>query len=345
MGGADEFFPTLDDALERTDLVPEGTRELNILDVPDHILDPEFTPPIGGLFVYNHNPVAAHPRQHRMRAALSREDLFVVGCDVAMTDSMAYADVILPAATHLEFDDIYAAYGQAYLQRAERVIEPVGESLPNIEIFRRLGRRFGFDDSVFEATDDELCELAVDWSDPRIRLDSAADLGVHDAIDLAPKGTPTVLRGLSPDTPSGRAELYSKSLEEKRGEGLPSYRPLERSHEFLLVSPASDRRTNSTFGGVEALDEETCVEMNPVDAERHALRDGQRVRLTNEGGEVVLLLRTTPAVRTGTVYVAKGSWLRTSETGQTINALIPGHRTDLGDGACYYDAQVDIQPA
>ncbi|MFV1978105.1 MAG: molybdopterin-dependent oxidoreductase [Myxococcota bacterium] len=345
MGAAGEFFPTLDDALERPDLVPEGTRELSILDIPDHILDPDFAPPIEGLFVFNHNPVAVHPRQHHVRAALSREDLFIVGCDVAMTDSMAYADVILPAATHLEYADVYAAYGQAFLQRAEPVISPVGESLPNLEIFRRLALRFGFEDEAFAATDAELAELAVDWSDPRIRLGSAADLAVDDAIDLAPAGAPTLLRGLSPRTPSGKAELYSKPLEESRGEGLPSFRPLTRSNEFVLVSPASDRRTNSTFGGVAALDEETSVEMNPEDAARHALEGGQRVRLSNDGGEVLLRLRITSAVRRGTLFVAKGSWLRTSETGQTINALIPDHRADLGDGACYYDAQVDIHPA
>jgi anaerobic selenocysteine-containing dehydrogenase len=345
MGGTGEFFPTLEDALERPDLAPEGTRELNILDIPNHVLDPDFDPPIEALFIFNHNPVAVHPDQHRMRTALMREDLFIVGCDVAMTDSMAYADVILPAATHLEYADLYAAYGQAFLQRAEPVIEPVGESLPNSEIFRRLALRFGFDDPVFRATDVELCELAMDWSDPRIGVSSAAELGVEEAIDLAPAGTPTVFRGRAPDTPSRKAELYSKSLEDSRGEGLPSYRPLERSHEFVLVSPASDRRTNSTFGGVVELDEETLVEMNPDDAARRSLRDGQRVRLSNDQGEVVLRLRTTSAVRPGTLFTPKGTWLRTSETGQTINALIPGHRADLGDGACYYDTQVEITAA
>ncbi|NIR58813.1 MAG: molybdopterin-dependent oxidoreductase, partial [Gammaproteobacteria bacterium] len=91
-----------------------------------------------------------------MRAALSRDDLFIVGCDVAMTDSMAYADVVLPACTHFEYDDIYPAYGQQWLQRAEAVIPPVGESLPNTEIFRRLAARFGFDDPLFRETDTEL---------------------------------------------------------------------------------------------------------------------------------------------------------------------------------------------
>ena len=338
------FFPTREVAFTRADLVPEGTRELNILDIPEHILDPDFAPPIKSVFIFNHNPVAAHPRQSQMRRALACEDLFTVGCDIAMTDSMAYADIVLPASTTLEFADVYPAYGHQYLQRAEPVIEPVGESLPNSEIFRRLARRFGFEDPVFNVSDAELCDEAIDWSDPRIGLRSATELEANSAIDLAPHGTPTVFRGLAPDTPSGKAELYSKSLEEAWGEGLPSYRPLKRTHEFVLVSPSSDRRINSTFGGVAVLDEETAVEMNPEDATQHALQNGQRVRLSNEQGEVVLRLRVSAAIRPGTLYVPKGSWLRTSETGQTINALIPGHRTDLGDGACYNDAQVAITP-
>jgi len=100
-----------------------------------------------------------------------------------------------------------------------------------------------------------------------------------------------------------------------------------------------------TFGGVPALDEGPRVEMHPDDAAEHDLLDGQRVSLANEFGRVVLELRTTMSVRPGTVFVAKGSWLRTSETGQTINALVPGHRADLGDGACYYDTQVDVAAA
>ena len=97
------------------------------------------------VFIYNHNPVIVHPDQNRLRRGLAREDLFVVGCDVAMTDSMAYADVVLPACTHFEHADLFAAYGPHWLQRADRVIPAVGESLPNTEIFRRLAARFGFD--------------------------------------------------------------------------------------------------------------------------------------------------------------------------------------------------------
>ncbi|HMH78473.1 MAG TPA: molybdopterin-dependent oxidoreductase, partial [Candidatus Udaeobacter sp.] len=149
VNGAGFVFPKTPAKLQRPDLLPAGTRTLNIVDVGVHLLDPTLSPPIKAVFIYNHNPLVVHPDQNRMRRGLSREDLFIVGCDVVMTDSLAYADVVLPASSHFEYDDIYAAYGQHWLQRAEPVIRPQHGSLPNTEIFRRLAARFGFTDPIF----------------------------------------------------------------------------------------------------------------------------------------------------------------------------------------------------
>ena len=140
--------------LQRPDLIPEGTRTFNIVDVAEKLLDETLDPPVMATMIYNHNPVATHPNQAMMMEALSRDDLFIAGSDVVMTDSLLYADVILPAASHFEYADIYGAYGQNYVQRAEPVIPCVGESLPNTEIFRRLAARFGFDDPMFRETDE-----------------------------------------------------------------------------------------------------------------------------------------------------------------------------------------------
>ena len=109
-------------ALQRDDLVPEGTRTLNIVDVGRHLLRDDIDPPLRAVFIYNHNPVATHPDQNRMMRALARDEIFKVGIDVTMPDSMRYCDVVLPAASHFEFDDIYTAYGHTYLQRAEPVL-------------------------------------------------------------------------------------------------------------------------------------------------------------------------------------------------------------------------------
>src|SRR5256886_13350115 len=167
VNGASFAFPKTPGRLARPDPVPEGTRTPNIIDVGRHLLDASPVPPIKALFIYNHNPVVVHPDQNRLRRRLEREDLFVVGSDVVMTDSLAYADVVLPACSHFEHADLFAAYGSHWLQRADRVIPPQGEALPNTEIFRRLAARFGFDDPAFRASDAELMDDALDGADPR----------------------------------------------------------------------------------------------------------------------------------------------------------------------------------
>src|SRR6202165_4710661 len=185
VGGAGHAFPKTPDRLTRTDFVPPQTRTINIIDVGKLLLDESLDPPLKALFVYNHNPLVVHPDQNRLKQGLTREDLFVVGIEVAMTDSMAYADVVLPACTHFEHADLYAAYGQQFLQRAEAVIPPVGESLPNTEIFRRLAARFGFSDAAFKASDAELMDDALNPDDPRMQGIRASQVPLDHALKIA----------------------------------------------------------------------------------------------------------------------------------------------------------------
>ena len=168
INGAGFAFPKTPARLARPDFVPAGTRLINIIDVGRHLNDPTMSPPLKALFIYNHNPLVVHPEQNVLRRGLEREDLFVVGSDVVMTDSLAYADVVLPACSHFEHADLFAAYGTHWLQRADRVIPPQGEALPNTEIFRRLAARFGYDDPAFRASDGELMDDALDGADPRM---------------------------------------------------------------------------------------------------------------------------------------------------------------------------------
>ena len=336
--------PVNEEALERPDLRQAPAREFSILDVPSHILDDSLGVPVKALFIYNHNPVAVHPQQAMMRKALAKADLFVVGCDVTMTDSMAMADIVLPATSHIEARDIYKAYGHQYLQRAEPAIAPVGEALPNTEIFRRLARCFGFEEDAFADSDQQLIEQSLDRSHPALGGRSAWEVPTESCVD-ASLGAPILLRGAAPNTPSGRIELYCEALEKSSGQGLPSYRPLKRHRRFLLLSPSSEHRTNSTFGGAPGHDEDLAVEMNPADAAAVNVHDGQSVRLRNDQAEVTLPVRLSPKPRRGTLYVPKGGWLRSYPNGASINALVPGHRADLADGACYNDTEVDVEAA
>ena len=337
------YFPVESAALCRSDLAPPGLREFNVLDLPTHIASPGKEKPLKAVFIYNHNPVAVHPRQRDMRAALMNDALFVVGCDISMTDSMACADVILPAASHLEYGDLYKAYGHHYLQRTAPVLPLQAEALPNTEIFRRLAARFGFEEDCFRDTDEQLMDQAISPGTEALGGLQASEIPTDSAVDMSAAAAPGLLRGLPPATASGKIELFSAALEIECGQGLPGYRELGPRRRFIVVSPASERRINSTLGGVRKHDDDLVCEMHPEDAEALALRHGEQVSLFNEQGEVQLPLCISDRVRSGTLFVPKGAWIGESPTGQTINALIPGHKADLAGGACYYDCTVDVR--
>jgi len=345
------YFPTNTQALQRNDLISDEQETISILDIPDLILEPEAKKtPIKNLFIYNHNPVAVHPRQGRMIEALLKEDLFIVGCDITLTDSMRYADIVLPAASHLEYSDIYTAYGHSFLQRSEAAIPPVAEALPNTEIFRRLAQRFSltnsiFADPMFRESDEALIRTAMD-SEHSAMVGRAKDsLKVSAPIDCSRdasgRDTPSLFRGLMPSTPSGKVELFSSALEQEYRQGLPTWTALERSHPFILVSPSSEKRTNSTFGNIEGHDSDVLLEINPQDALERSLRDGQAVYVFNQQAELILNLKVSSGVKKGTLYSPKGAWLK--HRSHTVNALIPGHKADIAGGACYNDTQVDIR--
>ncbi len=343
VAAAGHAYPTDYDRLTRPDLAPAGTRTLNILDVPRLLLDPTLDPPLKALFIYNHNPLIVHPDQNRVRQALARDDLFIVGCDVAMTDTMDYADVILPACTHFEHGDLYAAYGQQYLQRSAPVIAPVGESLPNTEIFRRLAARFGFRDPLFTADDNQLMDDAIIDGDARMAGIRPSKLPLDGALSMEYDGAePVLFRNVWPKTPSGKIELQSSALGERYAAPLPTFRPVESRYPLALISPASDKRITSTFGGLAVNDATPVLEMHPADAASRKLADGSWVRVWNDLGEVFLPLQVTTAVRPGVVCSEKGAWLRTSPNGQTISALAPVHKADIAEGACFNDARVEV---
>jgi anaerobic selenocysteine-containing dehydrogenase len=343
VNGAGFAFPKTPARLQRTDLVPAGTRTFNIIDVGRHLLDPALAPPIKAVFIYNHNPVIVHPDQNRMRRALAREDLFTVGADVVMTDSLAYADIVLPASSHFEYADLYASYGTHWLQRAEPVIRPQAESLPNTEIFRRLAARFGFTDAAFTATDAELMDDAVDPDDSRLGGIRPSRIPADRALAMKANGEDAVLfKNVFPSTPSGKVELASSYLEKKYGQLLPDYRPYEAPQPLILISPASDQRITSTFGGLPAADRTPPLEMHPDDARARGLADGTMVRVWNDLGEVHLPLKITDTIRPGVVCSLKGAWFRTSDNGQTVSALVPAHHADICEGACFNDTRVEV---
>lgn len=348
--GAGHSFPKTVARLTRPDLSPPGTRTLNLIEIGRHLATDDIDPPLRAVIIYNHNPVVVHPDQNRMRRGLSRDDVFSVGIDVAMTETMTYCDIVLPAATSFECADLYPSYGHQWLQRAEPVIQPLGEALPNTEIFRRIAARFGFDDACLRASDAELMDDAVDPDDARLRGMRPSRISTSRAFAMSgPDGEPmTLFQNTLPATPSGKIELVSDSLQQKWGPQarMAGYRPRPHAYPLCLISPASDRRISSTLGGLAASAAAPTLRMHPADAAARGLSTGVEVRVWNDLGEVILPLEVTDAVRPGVVASEKGAWLRTSPTGQTISALVSAEmRADLADGACFNDTEVEVGPA
>lgn len=343
IGNSGGLYPKTKSRLHANHLGSESTRVVNILDVPELTNASEHENPLRALFIYNHNPVAVHPKQNRMIKALENEDLFVVGLDVELNDSMKYADIVLPACTHFEHDDIFPAYGQQYLQKANAVIEPVGAALPNTQVFRLLAERFGFNDPEFVVSDAQLMDEAMDSDSPKMQGRSGSSLISGESLNMLDgDGYKVLFNGLMPGTPSGKVELRSEHLLVKFGQALPVFQELESEYPLTLLSPSSSKRTNATFGGSETSTLEV-LDIHPDDAHSRSLSEGQNVELYNALGNVQLMVHITDEVRPGVVSAAKGAWLKDSPTGQTINALISGVKSDIGNGACYNDARIEVR--
>ncbi|MCZ6729787.1 MAG: molybdopterin-dependent oxidoreductase [SAR324 cluster bacterium] len=340
--GSSASFPKTVGRLQGEQLRPEGVRTLNILDMGKHLLDKDLSPPLMGLFVYNHNPVIVHPEQSKMIAGLSREDLFTVVADLVMTDSADYADVVLPNASNFEHADLYPAYGQQFLQRGEAVIPLQGEALPNTEMFRRLAARFGFGEPEFSHSDEALMDQALDLDDTRLGGVRPSEIPTETPISMTFEGKEAQLfKTTRPVTPSGKVELESSYLNDKYGLALPRFQPSRDNYPLYLISPSSDKRTTSTFGGLSYSDQ-VWIDMHPSDAGKRELEDGMMVRVWNDLGEVHLRLKITDAVRPGVVCSLKGAWFRTSGNGRTVSVLAPAHKADLAEGACYNDTRVEV---
>jgi anaerobic selenocysteine-containing dehydrogenase len=326
------YFNIDRDVLKRPDWIQPGTRTINILDVGQHIVDDDLPVPIKAVFIYNHNPIAVHPRQKLLKKALSKDDVFVVGFDVSMTDSMAYADIVLPACSAMEYGDAYKAYGHSVLQRSNAIIPPVGDARPNTQVFRDLAAIFDFDDPEFHETDEQMLASSV----ANLPQPGAVWNGLDDA------GATSVFRNVRPNTVTNKALLYNQDEQERANLGLPRYQVIKKKHEFTLISPSSDKRINSTLGGSAPNQEEYRVEMNRIDANQKGFVEGQKVALKNEQATVILHLQISDLVKPGVLVVPKGAWLSSSESSLSVNALIPGHKADMADGACYNDTQVDV---
>ena len=295
-------------------------------------------PPIKMLFVYNCNPVVTMPNQNRVIEGLSREDLFTVVFDQVMTDTAKFADVILPATTFLESYDVARSYGSTNLQLARPVIEPVGSARPNVEVFAELADRLGLDAGAGYGSDAEAL-LGLTAALPEEARGPLMDAGI--AVGVA-GGAPIQFVDVHPRTPNRKVRLFPEELERESPEGIYRYRPdpATRDYPLALISPSTGKTVNSTLGELRA--RMANLQMHPDDAEPRGLATGDTARVFNALGEVHCPVELDAGIRRGTVGLPKGLWRMSTLNGATANALVSDELTDIGGGAVFNDARVQV---
>lgn len=319
--------------------VRHTTRQLNMTRLGTLLTEP-LDPPIKALFVFNCNPVATVPDQTKVVSGLLRDELFTVVFDQVLTDTAALADVVLPATTFLEHEDVRLSYGNYGLGGVRPVIPPVGEARPNAQVFAALGRAMGFEDAAFSWDPSEYMDRVAAATVVRDGRGDADALRAGRIQDVAFNGRarPVQFRNVFPGTPDGKIHITPPEL----GTRPYVFREREESpYPLVLITPASSRTICSTLGEFNL--DEPAVTIHPEDARTRGLRSGDTVRVFNDLGEIECDCRVEESVRPGVVSIPKGAWRRASRNGWTANVLCPSHVSDVGDGACFNDARVDVR--
>jgi anaerobic selenocysteine-containing dehydrogenase len=314
---------------------PPATRTINMNLLGRTLLAAE--PPVNVLFVYNCNPLATMPNQEEVRRGLAREDLFTVVFEQVWNDTARWADLVLPATHFLEHSELVRGYGSYLLQQTRPVATPAGEARSNPEVFGALVERLGLARPGDPETAEELTAALLS------RFERVRGELERDGAALPDCGnTPVQFTDAFPLTPDRKIHLVPEALDREAPHGLYAFQEEQGDgrHPLALISPATARRINSTLGQLEK--GQVAVEIHPRDAEARGIAGGDAVRVWNDLGEVRVAARLNPDLRPGVVYLPKGLWSHNTLSGTTANALAPDTLADLGKGACFNDARVEI---
>jgi len=315
-------------------------------------------PPIKALVVYNSNPAAVCPEQHLVRRGLQRDDLFTVVHEQFLTDTTDFADIVLPATTFFEHKDLVQAYGHYYLQVSHQAIEPLGECKSNVDLFRELALRMGFEDECFREPIDAMIDSALASGVPQLngitreRLENEPHVRLN--LNGDGNGTPWLPFANGFPTPTGKARLYHEDLIAFGMDPVASFVPPEESrhtatgkpYPLELLARKADNFLNSTFVNLPAHQKmephQNELEISLEDARARNIADGDRVRVFNDRGEISLRARVNGSVPPGVVGARLG-WAKLSEQGLNINVLTSARLTDLGGGATFYSTLVEVE--
>jgi anaerobic selenocysteine-containing dehydrogenase len=335
-------------ALSRPDLLcGRAPRTINMSSIGRALS--EATPPIRAVLVYNSNPVAVAPDSVRVAAGFAREDLFTVVLEQFSTDTVDYADIVLPATTQLEHLDVVRPYGHYYMVANNPAIAPLGEAKPNTEIFRLLAAAMGYEDACFRDTDENLAQsaLGADWNFADVRAAGWKRIG-------APAGTARFADG-GFGTPSGKVEFHSPAAAAAGLDPLPDYIPpledtrseLSQRFPLAMISPPARHFLNSSFVNVTSLrvyEGEPWLDIHPDDALARGVADASYVRVFNDRGTLTLRARVSDRARRGVVVALSVWWKKLARDHKNANELTRSDElTDMGRGPLFYDCLVQVE--
>ncbi len=297
------------------------------------------------LFCWNNNIVASSPAQNRLRVALQRENLLTICCDLFHTDTVDYADYVLPAASFLEFDDLIASYFHYTLSAQVRTTEPFGESLPNQEIFRRLAKKLKFSEREFQDSDAEI--IARLLANCRVPM-TFAELAARGTVDVAPDPVIPFAGGMFP-TESGRIEIDASAFLEA---GLPAapqpfVQAPTQNGRLRILSPATPWLMNSSYGNAAPIRRKLGAAdalLHPNELAARGLVDGKPILLSNDSGQLQVIARSSDAVPPGVCVVYKSRWTRLAADHANVNVLNPGEKSDIAESCAVHSIEADCIP-
>ncbi|MDR3464124.1 MAG: molybdopterin oxidoreductase family protein [Beijerinckiaceae bacterium] len=370
-------FPILFDRVCRPDLIPEGTRVVNVLQLGAALNgDLGLTPGLHGLMVYNANPVSNSAETAAIKKGLAREDLFTVVSEHFITDTARYADILLPATMAAEHEDLMFSWGHFFFTFNEKAIEAPGEAVSNAELFRRLAKRFGFTEPQFSMSEIEQMEHFIDWTSPKM---GGVDLaGIRErgwlALNLGDPKTRTPHAEGNFPTPSGKCEFYSESAVKGGNFVAPPFRQMygaKQSGETLdplpgfvpanerpetnasqaaryplnIVSPKSHGFLNSQYANeahkIRSQGEQSIL-IHPSDAKTRDVDDGSVVRVYNDRGTFSGRAKVTDDVPPGVIVASLGYWHSLNKDG-AVNVISSSRFGGMGHCPTYSDNLVEVR--
>jgi len=334
------------DRAARTDLIPPGTRVVNMMRLAEHLLDPDLEPPLKILYFYNFNTITL-PDQNTVRRALQRDDLFIAVHDLFLTDATDYADIVMPATSTLEHEDLVLSAGHDHGSYSRAAIDPVGESRSSVDVFQSLARALAIEESALYLSPREFIDDVLSDHISKDDLYEKPFINTAEELDLLPFAEGGF------ETPSGKWEFYAERLIGHGLDPLPGFTPphetLRRDgpFPFNFLSRKHKDTINANYTHLPVMQrqetEARTLEMHPDDAARKNLADGEIVRVFNDRGDFTIPLRLSSKVQPGTVATYWGYWDKRSNGRGTVNNVTSPALTDVGGGATFYDCQVDVE--